>query len=180
MVLRCRELAVWARNRNQGHSMTSLARSRIDGGKARPSTFADLRLTTISNLVGCSTGRSPGFFPQPTARLDPSPARVKNRFAAAPRVRLRIPTRRRSAGGARQKSFPLHAIASSAANFEVTTPSQPIAANTTGVAWLRIAYFAADSMRAVVQCWAAALLPMNWASASAASDAAALAVTATS
>jgi hypothetical protein len=44
----------------------------------------------------------------------------------------------------------------------VTTPSRPITANTTRVAGLRIAYFAAaGSMRAVFQCWAAAGLPMN-------------------
>src|SRR6478735_5543745 len=38
--------------------MTSSARSSSDGGIAMPSAFADFRLTTISNLVGCSTGRS--------------------------------------------------------------------------------------------------------------------------
>ena len=30
---------------------------------ARPSAFAVVRLTTRSNLVGCSTGRSAGFAP---------------------------------------------------------------------------------------------------------------------
>src|SRR5262245_2253066 len=45
------------------HSITSSARSRIDGGTARPSAFAVLRLTTISNLAGNCTGRSPGFAP---------------------------------------------------------------------------------------------------------------------
>jgi hypothetical protein len=55
------------------------------------------------------------------------------------------------------------------------------ASRATRVAGLRIAYFAAaDSMRAVFQCWAAASLPTNWASASAAPDAAALVVSATS
>jgi hypothetical protein len=34
------------------HSITSSARSRIDGGMARPSALAVLRFTTISNLVG--------------------------------------------------------------------------------------------------------------------------------
>jgi hypothetical protein len=34
------------------HSITSSARSRIDGGTARPSAVAVLRLTTISNLGG--------------------------------------------------------------------------------------------------------------------------------
>ena len=34
------------------HSITSSARSRIDGGMARPSALAVLRFTTISNFVG--------------------------------------------------------------------------------------------------------------------------------
>ena len=34
------------------------------GGTVRPSAFAVLRLTTRSNLVGCSTGMSPGFAPR--------------------------------------------------------------------------------------------------------------------
>ena len=38
--------------------MTSSARARIAGGTVRPSAFAVLRLTTSSNLVGCSTGMS--------------------------------------------------------------------------------------------------------------------------
>ena len=40
--------------------MTSSTRARIDGGIVRPSSFAVLRLTTNSNLIGCSTGRSVG------------------------------------------------------------------------------------------------------------------------
>src|SRR5262249_40832860 len=46
------------------HSITSVARSMIDGGTARPSALAVLRVTTISNLVGNGTGRSPGFSPR--------------------------------------------------------------------------------------------------------------------
>src|SRR5207245_11453433 len=34
-----------------------------DCGIVRPSAFAALRLTTSSNFVGCSMGRSPGFAP---------------------------------------------------------------------------------------------------------------------
>src|SRR5262249_29442861 len=45
------------------HSITSSARSRIDCGTVRPSALAVLRFTTISNLVGNCTGRSPGFSP---------------------------------------------------------------------------------------------------------------------
>jgi hypothetical protein len=46
------------------YSITSSARSIIDGGTARPSAVAVLRFTTISNLVGNYTGRSPGFAPR--------------------------------------------------------------------------------------------------------------------
>src|SRR6516164_2868520 len=45
------------------HSMTSSARARIDWGIVRPSALAVLRLTTSSNLVACSTGRSAGLAP---------------------------------------------------------------------------------------------------------------------
>src|SRR5262249_54053813 len=45
------------------HSITSSARSRIDAGIARRSAVAALRVTTIWNLVGNCTGRSPGFSP---------------------------------------------------------------------------------------------------------------------
>ncbi len=45
------------------HSMTSSARARIDCGTVRPSALAVLRLTTSSNVVGCSTGRSAGLAP---------------------------------------------------------------------------------------------------------------------
>jgi len=46
------------------HSITSSARARSDGGTVRPSTVAVVRLITRSNLVGCSTGISPGFVPR--------------------------------------------------------------------------------------------------------------------
>src|SRR5262245_59685432 len=45
------------------HSITSSARASSVGGTSRPSAFAVLRLITNSNLVGCWTGRSPGFSP---------------------------------------------------------------------------------------------------------------------
>jgi hypothetical protein len=45
------------------YSTTSSARARIEGGTVRPSALAVLRLTTSSNLVGCSTGRSAGLAP---------------------------------------------------------------------------------------------------------------------
>jgi len=37
---------------SRAYSMTSSARSMIDGGTARPSALAALRFTTISNFVG--------------------------------------------------------------------------------------------------------------------------------
>jgi len=46
------------------HSITSSARSRNDSGIVKPSALAVVRLTTRSNLVGCSTGMSPGFAPR--------------------------------------------------------------------------------------------------------------------
>ena len=43
--------------------ITRAARPRMDCGIVRPSALAVFRLITSSNLVGCSTGRSPGFAP---------------------------------------------------------------------------------------------------------------------
>jgi hypothetical protein len=45
------------------YSITSSARASSVGGTSRPSALAVLRLMTSSNLVGCATGRSPGFSP---------------------------------------------------------------------------------------------------------------------
>src|SRR4030095_3883184 len=41
------------------YSITWSARPSSEGGMVRPSVLAALRLTTISYLPGCSTGRSP-------------------------------------------------------------------------------------------------------------------------
>jgi len=49
--------------KSTAYSITSSARSRNDSGIFRPRAFAVLTLTTSSNLVGCSTGRSDGFAP---------------------------------------------------------------------------------------------------------------------
>src|SRR5262249_52762638 len=46
------------------HSITSSARPRSVGAISIPIAFAVFRLITISNLVGCSTGSSPGFAPR--------------------------------------------------------------------------------------------------------------------
>ncbi len=45
------------------YSITSSARTRNDSEIVRPIAFAVLILTTRSNLVACSTGRSAGFVP---------------------------------------------------------------------------------------------------------------------
>ena len=45
------------------HSITSSAIASTPGGMVRPSTLAVFKLMTSSNLVGKSTGRSPGFAP---------------------------------------------------------------------------------------------------------------------
>jgi hypothetical protein len=45
------------------YSMTSSARSRMPVGSSMPIALAVLRLTTSSNFVACSTGRSAGFVP---------------------------------------------------------------------------------------------------------------------
>src|SRR5262245_55844524 len=46
------------------HSITLSARARNDSGTVSASAFAVLRLTTSSNLVGCSIGRSVGLAPR--------------------------------------------------------------------------------------------------------------------
>src|SRR6516164_8486347 len=61
----CRELTRSPRlGRCPDYSITSSARASSVGGTSRPSAFAVVRLTTSSNLVGCSTGRSAGFAPR--------------------------------------------------------------------------------------------------------------------
>jgi putative zinc finger/helix-turn-helix YgiT family protein len=47
----------------RAYSITSSARSRINGGIVRPSALAVLRLSTTSNLEGRCAGRSAGFEP---------------------------------------------------------------------------------------------------------------------
>src|SRR5207248_7620644 len=46
------------------HSITSSARSRIAVGSSMPIALAVFRFTTISNLVGCSIGKSAGLAPR--------------------------------------------------------------------------------------------------------------------
>src|SRR5512139_1128533 len=50
-------------NPQSSHSITSSARMRSDWGIFSPRVLAVLRLMIRSNLVGCSTGRSPGLKP---------------------------------------------------------------------------------------------------------------------
>ena len=49
--------------KKQRYSITSSARASSMGGGISPSAWAVFRLMTVSNLVGCSTGRSAGFSP---------------------------------------------------------------------------------------------------------------------
>jgi hypothetical protein len=44
-------------------SITSSALTSSDGGIVRPNVFAVRWLTTVSNFVGCSIGKSAGFAP---------------------------------------------------------------------------------------------------------------------
>src|SRR6476661_1004425 len=48
------------------HSITSSAMASSDGGTVRPNMRAVVSLMTSSNLVDCSTGKSPGFAPLST------------------------------------------------------------------------------------------------------------------
>jgi len=48
---------------SDAHSMTSSVRIMTVGGTVKFESLAVLRLTTSSNLVGCSTGMSAGFAP---------------------------------------------------------------------------------------------------------------------
>ena len=59
--LRLNALAI-AANQSR-YSITSSAWIRRGGGTSRPMIFAVVKLTTISNLVGCCTGRSAGRTP---------------------------------------------------------------------------------------------------------------------
>src|SRR5262249_17151781 len=59
------------------HSITSSARASSVDGMVTPSALAVTRLTTRSNLVGCSTGRSAGF----------APRRILSTYSAARRFR---------------------------------------------------------------------------------------------
>src|SRR5258707_8596375 len=47
----------------QNYSITSSARTSMEGGTVRPSALAVFMLITSSNLVGCSTGRLEGLVP---------------------------------------------------------------------------------------------------------------------
>jgi His Kinase A (phospho-acceptor) domain len=57
------DIAALRMSARSGHSITSSARSRNDSEIVRPMALAVLRLTTSSNLVGRSIGRSAGFAP---------------------------------------------------------------------------------------------------------------------
>ena len=49
------------RSNKPSYSITSSARASRVGGTSRPSALAVFRLSTNSNFVGCSTGKSAGL-----------------------------------------------------------------------------------------------------------------------
>jgi hypothetical protein len=51
-------------SKNNAYSITSSARKRIAVGRSIPIALAVFRFTTISNLVGCSIGKSAGLAPR--------------------------------------------------------------------------------------------------------------------
>ena len=59
----CAKSGHYAAQQKERYSITSSARATNDGGTSRPSILAVVRLIMKSNLVGCSTGRSPGLAP---------------------------------------------------------------------------------------------------------------------
>src|ERR1700720_1482127 len=79
------ELTLWANNRLSapqqaaGYWITLSALASSDTGTVMPSAFAVLRLMTSSNLLGCSTGISPGFVPRRI--LSTMSAACRNRLA---------------------------------------------------------------------------------------------------
>jgi hypothetical protein len=77
----CRRLSNCFALRNL-YSITSSALSKIDCGTVRPRALTVLRLTTISNLLGNCTGRSPGF----------APRRMRSTYKAARRQRSALST----------------------------------------------------------------------------------------
>src|SRR5262249_13645377 len=56
-------LPSWTTSVVRAYWITWSGRCKTDGGIVSPMAFAVLRLTTSSNSVGCSTGRSAGFAP---------------------------------------------------------------------------------------------------------------------
>jgi hypothetical protein len=61
---RCAISGLTQRSKKDRYSMTSSAAISKPGGTVKPSAFAVLRLTTVSNFVGVCTGRSAGFAPR--------------------------------------------------------------------------------------------------------------------
>ena len=66
------------RSKKDRYSMTSSAAISKPGGTVKPSAFAVLRLTTVSNFVGVCTGRSAGFAPRRMRSTKDAPCRDKS------------------------------------------------------------------------------------------------------
>ena len=68
---RCKKGCPLCANSGPAYSITSSAPMRIEGATVKPSSLAVLVLTTSSNFVACTTGKSAGFSPlrmRPTYR----------------------------------------------------------------------------------------------------------------
>src|SRR5262249_14913125 len=86
----------------RSYSITSSARASSAGGMVRPIALAVLRLITSSNLVGCSTERSPGFSPfrmRPTGKLG-----GRSRSARRPQWCQAVPLSAANGGGPARQS----------------------------------------------------------------------------
>src|SRR5262245_1904588 len=79
------------------HSITSSARASSDGGTVRPIAFAAITFSASSNLVGCSTGKSPGFAPRRI--LSTYSAARRNRSALFAPYAMRPPVSRNARSG---------------------------------------------------------------------------------
>ena len=83
-------------SKKQPYSITSSAVASSVGGTVRPKALAVFRLMTNSNLVGCTTGRSPGLSPLrirpslPKSALARSPSRALEMLFYQMRSRTRV------------------------------------------------------------------------------------------
>src|SRR5262245_53042080 len=106
------------------HSITRFARCTSDDGIVSPMAFAVFRLITSSNLVGCSTGRSPGLAVRPRCKTIPASGQITarrlwlpvtvstllHRHCRLPNVRLHLLPEGRSDAGAKAGGSQVQAL----------------------------------------------------------------------